>query len=83
MVRTPLPRDRLEDRGGKDDEVPREVWKKVEGRKANEAGLEKAGKTGREERKKETRDRESENDRKNNGRGTEYRGGFDRVEDNR
>ena len=28
MVRTPLPRDRLEDRGGKDDEVPRGVWKK-------------------------------------------------------
>ena len=40
----------------------------MEGRKANEAVLEKTGKIGREERKKETRDRESENDRKNNGR---------------
>ena len=33
------------------------MWKEVEGRKADEARVEEVGRTGREERKKETSDR--------------------------
>jgi len=52
------------------------VWKEVEGRKADETRIEEAGREERKERKKETNDRESKDDRKNNGR-------FDKVKSNR
>ena len=39
----------MENRGGKNDEVSRRVWKEVEGRKADETRVEEAGRTRRKE----------------------------------
>ena len=58
----------MEDRGGKYDEVSRRMWKKVEGGTTDETRIEEAGRKERKEKKKETNDRGSKNDRKNNGR---------------
>ena len=55
------------------------MWKKVEGRKADETRVEEARRTRREEGKKETNNRGGKNDRKNNGRKGGRRGRFDRV----
>ena len=57
----------MEDKGGKDDEISKRVWKEMEGRKADETRLEKVGRTRREEGKKETNNRGRKNDRKNIG----------------
>ena len=55
------------------------MWKEVEGRKADETRVEEAGRTRREEGKKETDNREGKNNRKNNERKGGRRGRFDRV----
>ena len=73
----------MENRGGKNDEVSRRVWKEVEGRKADKTRVEEAGRTRRKEEKNETNDRGGKNGIKNNGRKRERRRRFNIVESNR
>ena len=73
----------MENRGGKNDEVSRRVWKEVEGRKADETRVEEAGRTRREEGKEKTDNRRGKNDRKNNGKKGGRSGVFDRIESDR
>ena len=55
------------------------MWKEVEGRKVDKTRVKEAGRTRREEEKKETNSRGGKNDRKKNGRKGGRRGRFDRV----
>ena len=59
------------------------MWKEVESRKADKAGIEKTRGEGRKERNKETNNRRRKNNSKNKRRKREERGRFDRVKGDR
>ena len=56
----------MEDRRGKDDEVSRQVWEKVEDRKTNKTRIEETGGERKEEDK--TKNRRGSSNSKNSGR---------------
>jgi len=58
----------LENRGNKDNEVFRGMWKEVESRKADKARIEEAGGERGKERNKETNSRRRKNNSENNSR---------------
>ena len=74
----------MEDRRGKDDEMSRGMWKKVENGEANEARIAEA-KRKRRKREEETDNRRREDDSEISGRkrGRRGRGRFDRAKGDR